>query len=154
MSGDVTSVKAEMLIRKPAEEVFQAFIDPAITAKFWFTKGSGKLEAGKQVQWTWEMFGVGTTVDVKAIEENKRILIEWDGQKGRDTVEWVFTAREDGTLVTITASGFSGTQDEIVQQMLDAKQGFTIVVCGLKVWLEHGIEPNFIADHFPDAVVA
>jgi len=32
--------KAEMLIRKPVEEVFEAFIDPAITSKFWFTKGS------------------------------------------------------------------------------------------------------------------
>jgi uncharacterized protein YndB with AHSA1/START domain len=38
--------KAEMLIRKPVAEVFEAFIDPAITTKFWFTKGSGRLEPG------------------------------------------------------------------------------------------------------------
>lgn len=38
--------KAEMLIRKPAAEVFAAFVDPAITANFWFTKGSGRLEPG------------------------------------------------------------------------------------------------------------
>ena len=36
--------KAEMLIRKPVSEVFQAFIDPEVTRKFWFTKGSEKLE--------------------------------------------------------------------------------------------------------------
>ena len=40
-----------MLIRKPVAEVFEAFINPNITTKFWFTKGSGRLEAGKQVQW-------------------------------------------------------------------------------------------------------
>ncbi len=87
MTQKALEAKSEMLIRKPAAEVFEAFIDPAITKHFWFTKGSGKLEAGKQIQWTWEMFNVGTTVDVKAIEPNKRILIEWDGDPGRNRVE-------------------------------------------------------------------
>ena len=40
--------KAEMLIRKPVAEVFEAFVNPDITSKFWFTKGSGRLEAGKR----------------------------------------------------------------------------------------------------------
>lgn len=39
--------KAEMLIRKPVAEVFEAFVNPAVTAKFWFSKGSGRLEVGK-----------------------------------------------------------------------------------------------------------
>lgn len=37
-------VEAQMLIRKPVEQVFRAFIDPAITVHFWFNKSSGKLE--------------------------------------------------------------------------------------------------------------
>jgi uncharacterized protein YndB with AHSA1/START domain len=44
-----------MLIRKPVAEVFEAFVNPDITTKFWFIKSSGRLEAGKQVQWEWEM---------------------------------------------------------------------------------------------------
>jgi uncharacterized protein YndB with AHSA1/START domain len=32
--------KAEMLTRKPVAEVFEAFVNPAITSKFWFSKGS------------------------------------------------------------------------------------------------------------------
>ena len=52
-------VKAEMLIRRPVAEVFEAFVDPAVTTKFWFTKSSGRLEAGKRVRWDWEMYGVG-----------------------------------------------------------------------------------------------
>jgi uncharacterized protein YndB with AHSA1/START domain len=43
--------KAEMRIRRPVAEVFEAFVDPAVTTRFWFTKSSGRLEAGKQVQW-------------------------------------------------------------------------------------------------------
>ena len=68
--------KTEMLIRKPVAEVFGAFVDPAITTKFWFTKSSGKLEDGKEVRWDWEMYGVSTRVIVKAIEKYKRFSID------------------------------------------------------------------------------
>ena len=37
-------VKVGMLIRRPPEDVFEAFADPAITTRFWFTKSSGRLE--------------------------------------------------------------------------------------------------------------
>jgi uncharacterized protein YndB with AHSA1/START domain len=46
----VPVAKTGMLIRKPVAEVFEAFIDPGVTTKFWFTKGSGRLEVGKQVK--------------------------------------------------------------------------------------------------------
>ena len=46
--------KAQMLIRKPVAQVFEALVDPAITSRYWFSKGSGRLEAGKQVRWDWE----------------------------------------------------------------------------------------------------
>jgi uncharacterized protein YndB with AHSA1/START domain len=42
-------VTAEMLIRKPVKEVFNAFVDPEKTKNFWFTKGSDKLEKGKRL---------------------------------------------------------------------------------------------------------
>ena len=37
-------VECQMMIKNPISEVFQAFVDPRITTKFWFTKSSGKLE--------------------------------------------------------------------------------------------------------------
>lgn len=152
MAQNPLEAKVEMLVRKPAAEVFEAFINPEITSKFWFTKGSGRLEPGAHVQWDWEMYGASAQVDVKTIEENRRILIEWDGG---ETVEWLFTSRaDDQTYVTIINTGFSGNQDEIVQKALDAVGGFTTLVCGLKAYLEHHIELNLVADKYPDAVVA
>jgi len=41
MNQHTIQTKAEMLIRKPVAEVFEAFINPEITSKFWFTRGSG-----------------------------------------------------------------------------------------------------------------
>jgi uncharacterized protein YndB with AHSA1/START domain len=43
MNQHTIQTKAEMLIRKPVAEVFEAFINPEITSKFWFTSGSGRL---------------------------------------------------------------------------------------------------------------
>ena len=94
------AMKTGMLIRKPPAEVFRAFVDPALTTQFWFTKSSGKLEAGKQVRWEWEMYGVSADVSVKSIDRNERIVMEWPGQGSRTTVTWTFTPYErDATFV-------------------------------------------------------
>lgn len=141
--------KSETVIRRPVDEVFNAIIDPAVTTKFWFTKSSGKLEPGKRVRWDWEMYGVGTDVDVKAIEPNKRILIEWDSYVGRTPVEWVFEARPDNTTkVTVTNYDFQG--DDIAKQAIESTQGFTFMLSGMKAWLEHKVILDLVADKNPD----
>ncbi len=139
-----------MLIRKPAAEVFEAFIDPSITSRFWFTKSTGRLEPGKHVTWTWEMYDVSIEVEVKEIEVNKRISIEWGNYGEMTTVEWIFTPYgDDATYVTITNSGFQGDGDKVVRDALDSTGGFTWVLAGLKALLEHDVELNAIADAFP-----
>src|ERR1700716_188717 len=96
---------AEMLIRKPVAEVFAAFIDPEITTKFWFTKSTGKLEPGKQIEWTWEMYNISTIVLVKSIVPNKTILIEWGNNNQKTMVEWTFKPMKDNvTFVSIINS--------------------------------------------------
>lgn len=59
--------KSEMLIRRPVSEVFEAFVDPAITSRFWFTKGSGRLEPGKEIRWDWEMYNFSVQVKVREV---------------------------------------------------------------------------------------
>lgn len=146
--------KAQLLIRKPVREVFQALVEPAITSRFWFSKGSGRLETGKRVRWDWEMYGHHTDVDVKAIEVDKRILIEWNGPENPTTVEWTFEDKGNNkAFVVVKNWGFTGDGDKVVAQALDSTGGFTFVLAALKVFLEHGIEPNFVVDHAPDALV-
>lgn len=142
--------KAEMLIRRPVAEVFEAFLNPTLTTKFWFTRSSGRLAPGSQVQWDWEMYDFSVQVSVKAIEEQKRILIEWSTYGAPTMVEWAFTTLPDNTtFVSITNTGFSGTGDEQVQQAIGSTEGFTLVLSGLKAFLEHNILLNLVADRFP-----
>jgi uncharacterized protein YndB with AHSA1/START domain len=142
--------KAEMLIRKPPSEVIEAFINPAITTKFWFTKSSGRLETGKRVTWEWEMYGFSIQVAVKTIEQNKRIVVEWPYNDTQTTIEWIFTpCGNDATYVSVTNSGFGGNGDKVVADALESKGGFTWVLAGLKAYLEHGVLLNLIADAYP-----
>lgn len=146
--------KAQMLIRKPVAQVFEAMVDPAVTSRFWFSKGSGRLEAGKQVRWDWEMYGVFAQVEVKAIEKNQRILIEWNGPDHPSSVEWTFEPKgDDRTFVCVKNWGFRGDADKAVAQAIDSTGGFSFLLAGLKAFLEHGIELNLVADHAPDALV-
>ena len=144
------AAKAEMLIRKPVSEVFEAFINPEITTKFWFTKSSGRLEAGKKIILTWEMYNASGEINVKRIEKDKRILIEWIYNGIITPVEWIFTPYgKDAVYVSITNSGFGGDGDKVVADALGSTGGFTWVLAGAKAYLEHGIKLNLIEDAFP-----
>jgi len=140
-----------MLIRKPAEKVFEAFIDPAITKNFWFTKGSDRLEVGKTITWEWEMYNVSTRVFVKEIVKNQKISIDWD--EPPTTVDFEFQAlSDDTTYVVIKNYGFDKTAGELLELFKDLTGGFTTVLDGLKAYLEHNINLNLIADKFPKEV--
>jgi len=137
--------RATMLIRRPAQEVFNAFVDPCVTARFWFSRASGPLVAGQTVTWYWDHYGASGNVMVKALEPHRRIAIEWP-----TPVEWLFAPMgDDTTFVTITASGFTGTDDEQVTLALDSTEGFNLVIAACKAFLEHGIELNVVNDKQP-----
>ncbi len=148
-SGKTIVVESQMLIRRPASECFEAFVNPEITTRFWFTRSSGRLAPGKKVRWEWEMFGVGDDITVTEWEENRRIVGEWEDDP--TTVEWHFEAVGDNaTLVRISCRDFHGKEAEVLSQAIDTKGGYTMVLAGLKAWLEHGIELNLVRDQFPN----
>jgi uncharacterized protein YndB with AHSA1/START domain len=133
--------KAEMLIRKPINQVFQVIIDPEITTKFWFTKSSGKLEEGIQTKWTWEMYNHSISVKTNKIVDNKKIVIEWNNYDTTTTVEWTFKdLGNDGTFVSIEDSGFYGDIEKVISQLRGSTEGFTLVLAGFKAYLEHNME--------------
>ncbi len=57
-----------MLIRKPIEEVFNSFIDPTVTTKFWFSRSTGPLKVGETITWYGDHYDVSGEVFVKVIE--------------------------------------------------------------------------------------
>ncbi|WES99062.1 SRPBCC family protein [Chryseobacterium arthrosphaerae] len=140
-------VEAQMLIRKPVEDVFDAFINPEVTTHFWFTKSTGKLEEGTEVTWEWEMYGVKNVVKVHQIIPGQLIRTEW-GEPSVN-VDYEFKTMENGTLVVIKSYGFSQTGEDLLKEINDNTGGFTTVLDGCKAYLEHGINLRLIEDKFP-----
>ncbi|KFF01607.1 SRPBCC family protein [Chryseobacterium luteum] len=146
MSSDIY-VEAQMLIRKPVKDVFEAFINPEVTTNFWFTKSTGKLQEGKTVIWEWKMYGAKSEVKVHQIAPNRLIKTEWGDPAVQ--VDYEFKEMEKGTLVVIKSYGFSQTGEDLLKIINDNTGGFTTVLDGCKAYLEHGINLKLIEDKFP-----
>ena len=144
------SARAQMLIRRPVAEVFAAIVDPEITSNFWFSRGSGRLEPGCDVEWVWETYGASARARVREFEPERRILMDWGGDESSTQVEWIFTPHSaSSTLIQVVNSGFQGDGDEIVSQAIGSSEGFALVLAGLKAFLEHGLQLNLVPDHAP-----
>ena len=147
----VPTAETGMLIRKPVAEAFEAVVNPEITTQFWFTHSSGRLEVGRPVRWEWQMYAVAIEVIAKAVDKDRRVVVEWPGYSGPTTVEWTFTPLNDGTFVKVTESGFTGTGDQLVKYVADSTQGFTLMLAGMKAFLEHGVRLNLVGDRYPES---
>ncbi|MCW9705661.1 SRPBCC family protein [Fodinibius salsisoli] len=148
--------KAQMLIRKPAHDVFEALVDPDITSKFWFTKGSGRLEEGKSVTWEWGQFDVQAAIWVTTIVHDQQISFEWPAGVETDnhrTVDIMLEAKsKDTTFVKVNEKGFDMDDEAAIQHIVGQTEGWALVLSALKAYLEHGTNLNLISDHHPDAI--
>ena len=150
MTDKSKSAEAQMLIRKSPSEVFNAFVDPSITKEFWFTHGSGKLEVDKEIVWTWEMYNFSAKVVATELTPNERIIFDWYTSEKPTRVTIDFTMlNSSATFVSIVHTGFDKTGDELIEAVKDSTGGFSLVLAGLKAYLEHGINLNLVLDKFP-----
>ena len=146
------SVRVGMLIRRTPDEVFRALVDPSITTRFWFTKSTGKVTEGAELTWTWEMYGVSSSISVQEVQANSRVRFTWSGYNPErpTTVEFRLTPwQNESTYVVATETGFTGDTDTVVKYAIDSTGGFTFVLSALKALLEHDIELTLIADAHP-----
>jgi len=132
-------------------DVFDAFADAEKMSRFWFTRKDDGLEEGRTVTF---YMGPGEgafsfDVQVRAINEPHRIVIEWVGPDGFATqVTWSFDESGDGdTILTIEETGFGGSEETMIARALDSTGGFNQVIIAAKAFIEHGVSVNVVADH-------
>jgi uncharacterized protein YndB with AHSA1/START domain len=147
--NNAAQVTCGMLIRKPVSEVFNAFVDPAHTSRFWFSSGSSKLAPNARVEWRWNSFKLRVVADVVAFEKNKHLAVAWPNKYGIHKLEWHFNERPDGsTYVSISETGFDPS-NQALQQALGSSEGFSLLLASLKSYLEHGSVLPLIAERYP-----
>jgi uncharacterized protein YndB with AHSA1/START domain len=137
------SVCCELLIRAPADTVYPFFIEPVRLTQFWLAKASAPLEVGKAVEWQFMVPGAVDVVEAKALEPGRRISV---ASKDGTTIGWHFASHPEGTVVTVSQTGFTGSGDELIALALEATQGFTLVLCALKLLIERGQSMDIVSD--------
>lgn len=148
--ADQPAAKAAMLIRKPVAEVYEAMVNPAITSKFWYTKGNERLDSGKDVKWEWEMYNVSAELCAHDIQKNKFIGFNWPSQGGTTLVEWTFSAKDNNsTYLSITEKGWDAADKNLPGYLVGQTEGWTIVLAALKAFLEFNIVLPLVADGMP-----
>lgn len=135
-------------ISKPVHEVFEAVVDPGQLSGYFTTGGAkGRLETGATVTWDFADFPGAFPVEVVEVVPNEKIVLHWGAADGTPdqggaydtTVTMTFSALEDGrTLVTIGESGWRDTA-AAQKAAFGNCEGWTGMLCALKVYIEHGI---------------
>lgn len=142
-------------INKPVHEVFEAVADPKQLSGYFTTGGAvGRLETGATVTWDFHDFPGAFPVEVVEVVPDQKIVLKWDASEATEpsttgetpqsvgyktTVVMEFSGLEDGrTLVTISESGWRQTPGGLKSSYGNC-EGWTGMLCGMKVFLEHGI---------------
>jgi uncharacterized protein YndB with AHSA1/START domain len=129
-------------IAKPVAEVFDAVYNPSKLSGYFTTGGaSAPLVEGSTVTWDFADFPGAFPVEVRKVERDRLIELEWKANDGDYTTRTrlEFEPLEGGaTLVRISEGKWKETQ-----QGLDASygncMGWTQMLCAMKLYVERGI---------------
>lgn len=134
--------RVSQLIHCTCADAFMAFADPTRITKFWLASASAPLALSARLEWEFMVPGARDMVTVTEFLPERSIAFTWSDGTG---VALNFTPHPGGgTEVSVEASGFSGADG--VDQALDATEGFSIVLCDLKIFLETGSSPGLVRD--------
>jgi uncharacterized protein YndB with AHSA1/START domain len=136
------TARASALIRRPPRDVFEAFANADTITKFWLNHSSGALAPGAVVDWEFMVPGAKEKVTVTDFDAGRRIAFKWSSGM---TVEMKFEAYSaDATHITVEVGSF--VPENLLEQVADVVEGFSIVLCDLKVLLEQGRSANLVRD--------
>lgn len=134
--------KVSMLVRCSIAAAFDAFVDPQTITRFWLKGTTGPLAPGATLKWTFMVPGATESTTVTEFTDQRRIGFHWsDGVKVAITFE---QHGHDAVRVSLEARGFAA--DKGINAVVDATEGFSIVLCDLKTLLESGKSANLVRD--------
>lgn len=129
----------KMKIRKPVNEVFESFVDPEKIGNFWFSSSSERWEQGKTITLRYDEYDAQSEIQIIEIEVNKKIVFRW-GSNGEGNVVTITLNELDNssTIVEVNEEGFNENDADLINNMVDNKEGWVYMLTCLKGYLEYG----------------
>jgi uncharacterized protein YndB with AHSA1/START domain len=151
MTGADLRVETGLKMMKPAHEVYEAIVDPKKMSNYFISKGSGRLDEGKPVTWTWDDWHMQADARPNKIEPD-RFISFFASPEGEETLTEIRLGAVDpsATVVRITESGWR-KDDHGIAMLARQTQGWTGFLFCLKAFLEHGV--NLRKDAFDPSLM-
>ncbi|SHJ93466.1 SRPBCC domain-containing protein [Epilithonimonas mollis] len=130
------TAKASIGIQKPVSEVFEAIINPEIMQNYFISKGSGRMETGKEIFWSFPEFDGSYPVTTKEIAPNEKIIFIWDPESVV-TIE-LKQLSENNTLIKVSEEGHD-TDEKSIRWAIGQTEGWANFLACMKAWLEYEI---------------
>lgn len=140
MAANDLKVETQLQINKPNADVFEAIVNPEKMACYFITSGSGRLDAGQQVTWSWaDHDDARLTITPLDIEKDRKVVFSW-AATGTDTrVAIDLESGESGTTtVKVCETGWPLDKDGAANSLMQM-QGWMHMLCCLKAYLEYQI---------------
>ncbi|MCU6204536.1 SRPBCC domain-containing protein [Enterobacter cloacae] len=126
-----------MRIQKSADKIFEAFVDPELIGNFWFSSSYERWDEGKTITLRYEEYEAQGDIDIIELQEHKKIVFKSEDNH-KVTINVV---QEDGnsTIVEVNEEGFEGSNENLMNELLDNKEGWVYMLACLKGYMEYGI---------------
>ena len=139
MEKNVLTVKAALQIQKPADEVFEAIVNPDIMKEYFISYGSARMEEGKKLVWRFPEFDGDAPVRIKKIISPIFISFYW-GEEGKELlVEMNLESQKDGSTVIRITEGGMENNDAGLQWLVGNTEGWANFLACMKAWLEYEV---------------
>lgn len=133
-------IKTGICISQPAHDVFEAIVDPQQMCHYFIAKGSGRMEEGITIEWTFPEIDASFPVQVIQAEPDKSIWFSWNDIDGSETTVTITlnTVSESSTFVQVT-EGEKAPTEEGIGWLKRNTEGWANFLACLKAYMEYGI---------------
>ena len=133
-------IRAALKMQKPLHEVFEAIVDPSKMSNYFIKKGSGRIEEGKTITWSFPEFDTEFPIRVTKVDPDKYISFNWNDIDGTETnVEISLTLKEENSTFVTVIEKSRPNDDAGIKWLQGNTEGWANFLACMKAWLEYGI---------------
>lgn len=133
-----TQIVTKLKINKPANDIFEAIVDPDKIGNFWFSSSSNRWEQDMTITLRYDEYNAEGSINIIEIKRHKKIVFSW-GEEGQETIVTITLSEVDSnTMIEVIESGLKEDDPELIAKMIGQKEGWVYMLTCLKGYLENG----------------
>jgi uncharacterized protein YndB with AHSA1/START domain len=140
MKPENLEIKTGIVVLKPAQQVFEAIVDPLRMKNYFISESTGRMEEGKKLIWKFPEMDMEVPVYISKIEKDKYISFYWNDEDGQKLlVEMTLTPKENHSTFVVVTEKSRKNDISGIRWLKGNTEGWANFLACLKAYLEYGI---------------